>query len=140
MKKITSAQELHEAIEALEQKKADQMIVLEHHFADFYESLRPANLIKNTFQNVFSSNDSRRNILGSVIGLGTGFLSKKLLVGKSVSVFKKILGAAVEFGVAGLIAKNAGRIKEKGSEIINKVFKKKNHDFVDWKKDFEEVE
>ena len=80
MKKITSAQELHDAIEVLEQKKADQMIVLEQHFSEFYESLRPANIIKNTFQNVFSSNESKRNILGSVIGLGTGFLSKKLLM------------------------------------------------------------
>ncbi|MBS1597729.1 MAG: hypothetical protein JST75_05860 [Bacteroidetes bacterium] len=126
MKKITSVKDLHEAIQELELKKSDQLVVIQNQFADFYETLKPANIIKNTFQSVFSSSDSRSNIVGSVIGLGTGLLSKKLLVGKSVNVFRKMLGAAVEFGIAGLIAKNATRIKEKGSDLIGKIFKK-NH-------------
>lgn len=128
MKKITSAKELHEAIEMLEQKKTKQLSSLEHQFTEFYESLKPANIIKNTLQSAFSSEGTKKNILGSVIGLGTGLLSKRLLVGKSVGIFRKFLGAAVEFGVAGLIAKNAGKIKDKGAEIIHKIFpKKSNH-------------
>jgi hypothetical protein len=127
MKKITSAKELHEAIETLEQKKSEQLVALEAQFSEVYENLTPANIVKHTLQSVFSSSDTKKNILGSVIGLGTGLLSKKLLVGKSVGVFRKIIGAVVEFGIAGLIAKNAGKIKDKGSEIIHKIFPKKGN-------------
>lgn len=133
MKKINSAQELREAIEELELKKIEQAAELEHQFSEIYESLKPVNIIKNTLQNTFSSADTKRNLLGSLIGLGTGLLSKKLLVGKSVGFFRKALGAAVEFGVAGVIAKNAGKIKDKGSEVINKLFRKKNEDLHDYR-------
>jgi len=134
MKQITTAQELHEAIEELEQRKTEQLLALEHNFSELYENLKPANLIKNTLHNAFSSGDSKMNLLKAVIGLGTGFLSRKLIVGKSIGVFRKALGAAVEFGVVGLVAKNAEKIKEKGSEVINKLFKKnKRRDIPDRK-------
>jgi len=124
MKQITTAQELHEAIEELEQRKTEQLHALEHNFSELVENLKPANLIKNTLHNAFSSDDSKKNLLKTVIGLGTGFLSRKLIIGKSVGLLRKALGAAVEFGVAGLVAKNAEKIKEKGSSFINKIFKK----------------
>ena len=133
MKKINSARELHEAIEELEQKRIVQAAGIEHQFSEIYESLKPANIIRNTLQSTFSSADTKRNLLGSLIGLGTGLLSKKLLVGKSVGFFRKALGAAVEFGVAGVIAKNAGKIKDKGSELINKIFRKKSEDLHDYR-------
>src|SRR5882724_4953573 len=126
MKKITSAEELRDAIETLEQKKALQLLALEQQFSDIYENLTPANIIRNTLHNAFSSG-AKNNIIGSIIGLGTGLLSKKLLVGKSVNIIRKIIGVAVEFGVAGLIAKNADKIKNKGSELIQKAFPKKNN-------------
>ena len=116
MKQINSARDLHEAIGELEQKKAQQLLALEHQFSDVYENLKPGNLIKHTLQSAFGSGESKQNILGSVIGLGTGFLSKRLLVGKSVGFFRKAIGTAVELGVAGMI----GRVfRRKKMEKLN---------------------
>lgn len=131
MKNIYSASDLHDAISTLEQKRNIQQAELEQEVADVLESLKPSNIIKNSVHNIFSSAETKSNILNSAIGLGSGLLSKKLLVGPATSVFKKAIGAAVQFGVAGLIAKNAEAIKSKGSQLISKIFSRKSK-YPEW--------
>ncbi len=53
-------------------------------------------------------------------------ITKKLLVGKSPSIFKKILGGAIEFGVANIVAKNTDKIKAYGTALVNNIFKPKH--------------
>jgi hypothetical protein len=132
MRKIRSAADLHDAIAELERKKISQELALQEQWADTYESLRPINILKNSFQGILSSGDTKSNLIGSAIGLGSGLLSKRLLIGPSTNLFKKAMGAAVQFGVAGLIAKNAEAIKAKGSMLINKIFshKTKEKDYI----------
>jgi hypothetical protein len=132
MMKIRSKADLQDAITELERKRISQELALKDEWADTYESLKPLNIIKNSFRGILSSGDTKSNLIGSAIGLGSGLLSKKLLIGPSTNLFKKTLGAAVQFGIAGLIAKNAETIKQKGSTIIHKIFsrKKKEKDYV----------
>lgn len=132
MRPINSKADLEDAIAELERKRVSQELDLKEEWAETYESLKPLNLLKSGFQGILSSGDTKSNLLGSAIGLGSGLLSKKLLIGPSTSIFKKALGAAVQFGIAGLIAKNAETIKEKGSAIISKIFsrKKRTKDYM----------
>ncbi len=125
MKKICSAKELKDAIAELEFQKEAQETELQDRMKELYERLRPVNIVKNTLQDAFSGN-SKGGLLNAAIGLGSGFLSKKLVIGQSVGLLRKIIGLAVEFGVAGLVAKNVTQIKNKGSEIISRIFPKKN--------------
>lgn len=125
--KITTASQLDAAILELEQKKDFQEKALVDQFNITYQSLRPLNLVKNAIEDIAGSPEIRDNVLNAAIGVGTGFVTKKLLLGKSNSLFKKILGGALEFGVANIVAKNSDRIKEVGSSLFNRLFHR-NHE------------
>ncbi|HEX4849936.1 MAG TPA: hypothetical protein VFV08_03970 [Puia sp.] len=125
MKNIYSATDLKNAIEDLEQQRIRQEWEIKDEFSGLLQSLRPANLVKQTLQDVFSSPSARNKVIGSAIGLGSGLLSRRFLVGNSGNAFRKTIGSLIQFGVAGLIAKNAEKIKTKGAELISKIFSRK---------------
>jgi hypothetical protein len=122
---INNTSELHAAIKKLEQQNAikKDKLVEDFHFA--YESLKPINILKNSLNKVVHSPGVVENIINATLGLGAGVLSKKLLIGKSAGILKKLLGTAVEFGVAGLVSKNSDSIKSGGLNLLSKIFKSK---------------
>ncbi|HEY4153963.1 MAG TPA: hypothetical protein VGM24_00995 [Puia sp.] len=122
---IETGAELNEAIAALEKKAVFQKEELKEHFAGVMENMKPLNLIKNGLQSTFSG-ENKQDLLKTAIGIGSGMLGRKLLIGRAGgSILRKIFGAALEFGVVGLVAKNAEKIKLKGSEFIENLFHKK---------------
>lgn len=123
---ITTEEELNEAIQALEKKATVQKQELKDQFSGVMDNMKPLNLIKHGLQSTFSGRN-RPDLLKAAIGIGSGILGRKLLVGRAGgNVLRKIIGAALEFGVVGLVAKNAEKLKEKGSELIEKIFHKKS--------------
>src|SRR4051812_38915009 len=64
------------------------------------ESLRPVNIIKNTFKDLVSAPGIGTSLADSAIGLSAGFIAKKVFVGSSDNLFKKLAGFAVEMIVA----------------------------------------
>jgi hypothetical protein len=126
-RKITNGEELEEAIAALEIKAAAQKRDIQELLAGLSESLKPINLVKESARFVFSGKN-REGLVNVLIGLGTGFLSRKLLLGKSRGVVGKTLGKAVQYGLAGVISKNAEKIKETAGLWIDRLFKKNKPD------------
>ena len=94
-------------------------------FHEVTQSLKPANLVKNGMRSVLGG-EGKTDILNALIGIGSGMLGRKLLIGRSSGIVKKTLGKVVQWGMAGIISRNAEKIKEKAGEIIDKVFKKHN--------------
>jgi hypothetical protein len=123
---ITNTTSLHEAIVRLEQKRKEQEQDLSAHFKHTYQSLQPINLLKNAFQGITSSPSTKGNLLKAALGLGAGFLSKKLFFGGSSSVFKKLLGTAVEFGVAKAVTNKSGNVMAKGWNLVKNLLAKRN--------------
>jgi hypothetical protein len=126
-KKIKSAEELAEAITLLELKAAAQKKDIQETFSAVSENLKPFNLVKSGFRTVFSG-EHREDLVNAMIGLGTGFLSRKLLLGRSHGFIGKTVGKAIQWGMAGLVSKNADIIKEKASGIIDRIFRKHKPD------------
>jgi len=89
IKKINSANDLHISILELEQKRIELEMELKQHLSDLSENLKPVNIIKNTLQDAFGSDHTKRNILGTAIGLGSALISGKLLAGKSGTLVRK---------------------------------------------------
>ena len=122
---ITSSAELNEAIEDLERRVSLQKQELKEHFAGTMENLKPINLIKHGLQSTFSG-ENTQDLLKAAIGLGSGILGRKLMMGKSGGgIIRKVVGAALEMGVVGVVVKNAEKLKGKGSELLDKIFHKK---------------
>ncbi len=107
MNNKNSIEILNKAIQELKTKQVSEIVLLKAQFEKTYESLKPLNLIKNTINEVATSPDLRKNITNNAIGLATGYLSKKFLLGSTHNPFKKILGTILEFGIANFVAKKA---------------------------------
>jgi len=116
MKKITERETLRETIILLQARQAAELQLLKTQLHSTYESLKPINLIKNTFQEITSSPDVKNSLVNNAIGLATGYLSKKVLIGATHNPFKKIVGALVEFSVASFVAKRADKHKSNEAE------------------------
>ena len=105
MRKKNETLVLNEKIIFLQCKQADELVILKEQFHSIYENLKPINLLKNTLQNITSSPDIKSILLNSAIGITTGFLSKKILIGSSSNPIKKLLGNVLEFTIASVVAK-----------------------------------
>lgn len=117
MEKINETTALRNSIILLKAKQAEELQLLKEQMHLTYETLKPLNLIKNTFKQAVASPEIKNGLVNNAIGLATGYLSKKVLVGATHNPFKKILGAIIEFSVASYVAKRADNFKPAEGEI-----------------------
>ena len=125
MEKITSSAELANAIHLLEDTQARQREQLKDQFQITYKGLTSGNLLRNTLNDVATSPYLFDKILGTALGLASGYLSKKLVVGASAGIFRKLFGSIMQFGITSVVSHNAGNIKTLGRFLIQSVFHKK---------------
>jgi hypothetical protein len=59
------------------------------------------------------------------MGLASGFLSKKIFVGASGSLFRKLIGSILQFGITNVVAQNSSIIKSIGQAIFQYFIRKK---------------
>jgi len=128
MQSITSTGELKEAIRLLQEQQTYQGLVLKEEFFTVTESIRPVNVIKNTFSQVASSHDLIGNILSTAVGLAAGYVSNRTLVGSSANLLKKLFGTIFQFGITTLIARNPEAVKSLGHTLLHRMLNKKTAD------------
>jgi hypothetical protein len=87
-------------------------------------TLSPSNFLKTTLQDAIALPDLQDGIVNNAIGLATGFLSKKILIGSTHNPIKKVLGSIFQLVVTSYISKHSNAIKNVSESIINKVFNK----------------
>jgi len=105
-------EELDSAIELLERKRALKFEELKYQLNATYESIKPINILNQTLIDFKESPGVKSNLLQSAVSLAGGFFSKRLLLGKSHSMFKKILGYVLQYGVTNFIAKKVDSSKK----------------------------
>ncbi|MGE5944778.1 MAG: hypothetical protein ACM31G_10610 [Flavobacteriales bacterium] len=103
------SQVLEAKIIALENKQKIKAEELKSQFDITYHELSPSKLItdlfKGTYNKIKNEPKIKGNILELVISLVGGYLSKKVLVGKSNSVLKGLFGFGVQLLTTKLISK-----------------------------------
>ena len=124
MENISCAAELKLAIREKQFELDVQGQVLKEEFFIVYESLKPISLIKSTVTEITSSPYLIDNMLGAVMGMLSGYVSKKIAVGTSPNLFRKIMGSLLQFGVTNLVAQHPDVLKNFGQLIIEKIFHK----------------
>ncbi len=112
MKKNNDIDWLSSQIANLQQQQENEFLLLKQQMHFTYESLKPINLIKNTFKEMVSSPDVKGNLFKSALGLVTGYFSKKILVGSSHNPIKKVLGTVLEFAVANIVSNHQNDVVE----------------------------
>jgi hypothetical protein len=118
MKKINHTSTLKEAIELLKRKQEHELIELKDQYFYTYESLKPANLIKTAIGHLAHSSEFKANVLSNVVGLATGYLSKKVLIGSTHSPVKRILGTLLQFVITTAVSKRTEKTIETELENV----------------------
>jgi len=119
MDNITSISDIRDAIELLEIEQEVKVQQLRQQFQETYESLKPVNLLKSAVKEISSTPLISSNLLGMTTGVGLGFLARKIVIGASGGIFRKIIGTILQFSVTNFIARHPTEIKSIG-QLVNK--------------------
>lgn len=111
---IKNQQDLDQAVVLLEKKSEIQKNVISNSFSRLQENLNPINLIKK----------NKEIILIGVLGLGTGYLIRKLLIKKSAGIMTKLAGSLIQWGIAALLSKNSDKIRSNVGPVARQVLKR----------------
>ena len=125
MQNITSSTGLKNAILLLE---ADQILKgeqLKERLFLTYESFKPLNILTSTLNDISRSPFMTDNLIGTAMGLMSGFLSKKVFIGTSGNAIRKILGSVLQFGVTNVVAQNSDTIRSVGKLLFQSIRRKK---------------
>ncbi|MBU0486350.1 MAG: hypothetical protein KKA07_09800 [Bacteroidetes bacterium] len=125
MEKITTSDELQNAIQKLEVERSIQKKSLQIQFHLVYQSLKPVDFLKSTLKDIISSPSITKNAAGSLLGVISGYFSKRLISGKSESVVRKVLGAVAQYGVRNVVASHSGNLKTIAQTLFQHLFAKK---------------
>jgi hypothetical protein len=108
---IKNQEDLDLAIASLEKKTDLQKNLIANSFYQLQENLKPVNLIKKHKEIIFVG----------VLSLGAGYLIRKLLVKKSTGLMAKTVITLLQWGVAGLLSKNAHKIRPVVGPVARRV-------------------
>jgi|ERR1035437_3898825 hypothetical protein len=125
MEKITSIAELKNAIQLLEIEQAMNGQLLKEQINTTVTSIKPVNLFKRAVTDAVSSPFLIDNILNAAIGLTSGYLSKKIFIGASGNIFRKLFGSVLQLGVTTAVAEHPGGIRSFGQFIFKRILRRR---------------
>lgn len=124
---IDSRESLVAAIERLEAEQKEHFRAIKTDMHDAYESLKPVHVIKTLVHELFTSPEIRKDLFQSGVGLGAGYLAKKIVIGNSHNLFKRLIGHLVQVSVTNIVNSNEEEIESKGRTLIQRLIKRYRH-------------
>lgn len=120
-----TSETLKEAINALEVRQKEEEKLLQLQLINVYENLKPINIIKNLVNDVATTDNIKHDIINTFASLMSGFISKKIVVGKSKNPFLKLIGLGIQLGMTTLVSKNYDVIKDIFAQLVDRIQEKK---------------
>lgn len=120
-----TSESLKEAIKELEIKQAEEGENLKEQLMYTYESLKPANFLKNLVKDIYSTESLKDELINTAVSVASGLVSKKLVVRRSNNEVLKLLGLAVQFGISTFVSKKMDVLKEAAINFMNRFIEKK---------------
>jgi hypothetical protein len=102
---VSSINDLEIRIRELEKVQAEQIAELKLSAIGIAESFSPSHILKSALTDVVQSPGLRNTVINTAIGIGVGLLGKKIYVGNSGNLVKKVTGSALQFIIANWVRK-----------------------------------
>lgn len=125
MQGITTYKGLQDAIQLLKEEQTVKSQLLKEQLNTTYESLKPLSLLKSALKDISSSPGLGENLLGSAVGLASGYLSKKIFIGTSGNLLRKLIGSVLQYGVTNVVTKHPDAIRTFGKFIMEHLVRNK---------------
>lgn len=123
MKKETDNDYLKSEIKLLKTAQSNELTLLKQQYHIAYESLKPINLLLNTVKEASTSTSLKNGIGDSMIGITTGFLTRKIVFGSLGNPLTKVLGTLFQFAITNMVANNTDLLKSKAKNLLSNVLK-----------------
>ena len=114
---LTGAALLEARLAELKRQEREQSHALKASLQELVDSISPSGIFKSSLKEVVSSPDLRESILDTAIGIGAGVVGKKLFVGRSDNIFKKLGGTALEFVLANFVRSKLPGFRHKNAPV-----------------------
>jgi len=128
MQKITKAEALKKSISALERRQMEEGILLKDQFRVTFDSLKPVNILRKMIGDIAAPSDLKDNLIQTVTGLISGYVSRKVLVRSSKNPILRLAGILVQYGVTNFVSRNSDTIKALGLYYVNKLANRTRND------------
>jgi hypothetical protein len=106
---------------ALEEQQKLELMLLKEVIREASTKLNPLEIIKNAIATENNTDGLGTNIVHDLIGMSTGFVSKKLMFGSTTNPFKKIIGSILQFAVAKFVSNHSEKIQAIGEVLFQKL-------------------
>jgi hypothetical protein len=122
-RKITSSADLKQSIKELEARTKRQGELMKDELKSTAQSIKetvtPARLAKAGLNSLRHTPGMKTVAINTFIGLAAGYLTRRFIVGKSASILKRTLGAAVQAGITRLVHKKLPLFKSRMKATSN---------------------
>jgi hypothetical protein len=125
MEKFKSSSELKTAIQLLEEEQEKNGQSLKKEFSHTSGEITNGGLVKNTLKGIVNSTNLAEAFIGPSIGLVAGYLTKKIIVGKSDNKLRLLIGSVVQFGVKNFFTANSHIFNAYGKQIFHSILSKR---------------
>ena len=98
-------------IKALEIRQAEEGKLLKAQMVVTYKSLNPVLLVHDAFKELTTSPKLKESIVETLVGMGSGFLAKRMIFGKTNNRFLRFAGLLVEQGINNMVSRNLDLIR-----------------------------
>lgn len=116
---------LKEQIKLLEIRQAVEGKLVKEQLIITYENLKPANILKNVVKEFYSSETLKDELISTAISVASGFVTKKIVVGKSNKQVLKLVGLAIQLGITSFVSTKVDVLKEAAIKFINRFMEDK---------------
>jgi len=106
-------QSLDKAISLLENQRKNEFVELKEQFFKTGEHFRPINILNQTIKDLGESPVIKTNLFETLISVTGGYFSKKMVIGKSNSIIKTLMGYVLQYSVTNFISK---KVSSNGSD------------------------
>jgi hypothetical protein len=130
MEKKYTAESLKMEIAELEIRQKEEVQILKEELENTINNFKPVNIVKSLLKEFYSSENVLDELINTAVSVTSGFVTKKIVIGKSKNQLLKLFGLALQFGMTTVIAKKFQVLKE---NILNLVTR-----FMGEKKEAEE--
>ena len=118
MSTLSNSERLQQAIAGLETKRNVQGALVSEQFQRLRQQLQPVNLIKTVVRDLFASPDVKTGVVDLAIGVTTGMIAKKVVVGQSHNLLTQLVGGAVQMIVTREVSQHPEGIKKMGKTLL----------------------
>lgn len=114
---ITSMEDLAVRIHQLEEEEKLKTALLKTQVAVVLDGFRPSSLLKSAVAEITTSKSLKEGAINTSIGMGAGWLVRKIYQANSKNIFRKLTGFILQSVTTGFVTSKIPDIRQKVADL-----------------------